>query len=343
MIHARKILLGAIILSVIFLVFLKRRSARAEPLTPAQRAKGQCGLSLTKFSDNKYGDGETPPLDPKKCKNKTIGRMKKCYKSDGNKWKKKNTSSCPSWIQAVAWNAKDVREKTAGSPFQRPGHYKKYQNTYFGTDANLGSHKVANAKECATKCTGSDCGGFSMNKTPTDNKYDCWVLPVARVKDGGRVKNKEWHSFAKAANAPTGGAASAGTSGTTTNTAGCKTVTVFRDSKLNMNGETQDLECNKKYEGDELPWKKTRSTPMTGLRNATPKWQFVASETSSMTVPNGMKLSVQKRISPYEGGQTESWTMYGNQYELKDGWNGAITSMIAEPCTAEDIAKGCKL
>ena len=311
--RTRHIFLSIIVVLVVIILGL---AIQTEGLTAAQ--KGECGKTLTAYSGGNYGDGVKPPLDPKKCAGKTMGRMKKCYKSEGGEWKPKS-GDCASWISYVTWNDKIVRAKTAKSPFQRPSKYKKYQNTGFtGTDSVGSKQSVKNAKECAATCNATTgCAGISMAKTKVSDKYDCWMVPEARTKT--RTNDKGWNAFVKNAFDTAGTPAAA----TTGNTAGilsaCQDVTVYENENYGGDNPVK-LGCQS-YEGEKLPFVyKAKDRVMSRL--------------TSLNIPAGMKVYAE---SP-DGGNHMFW---GNQRNVGKNWNDQITKLVPQLCDATDIVGGC--
>jgi hypothetical protein len=190
----RKIILGGVILAVLFLVFLARRS---EGLT------GTCGTSLADFKGNNWGDGQTPPLDPQKCTGKLVSRNKQCYKVKNGKWEKttntKDKKNCPSWVKMVQWSNSSVREKTENEshPFRRPQDYKRHMNKNSKGDSHISTYNVKTANECADKCNANnECGGFALNKAKGLLTRTCWLLPHERVT-GKYYRDTKKHSYVK--------------------------------------------------------------------------------------------------------------------------------------------------
>jgi hypothetical protein len=268
MIHvSRTALLIAVVLIALVILLMQRKEG-------ATAAGSGCYRSLGEYDDNagKYKtSGAGPPLDPKQCTGMEVGygKDRKCYKSDGNKWKEQKGKSgkCVSWVKKVDWKA----STNAKNRFPVYGSYKKSSGKWNATDSGLGEGLMSvTVEKCGAECDANTaCTGFTFAKPKGGTKtFDCWLRNNANTNIN--KKDNTWYSYDKS-----GAAASGSSSGGDGNT-----VYLY---------ETANFEVNQPFEVGEYPDLRTR--------NFNDKAQ-------SMVIPNGYNVTVYEDINYSLGSAT---------------------------------------
>lgn len=258
----------ALLLLVVLVVLAILLVQRKEGAKPASSSDGKgCYRSLGEYGDDgkyKTWGGVGPPLDPKQCTNMEVGYGKKCYKSDGNKWKESKgktpqSGKCISWVKKVDWKA----SPNAKNRFPVYGSYKKFAGKWVGGELGEGLQNKT-VEECGTECdANAACTGFTFAKPKGGTKtFECWLRNNAYTKPD--KVDKSWYSYDK-----NGAAASGSSSGGDGNT-----VYLY---------ETANFEVNQPFEVGDYPDLRTS-------RNFNDKAQ-------SMVIPNGINVTVYEDIN----------------------------------------------